>query len=75
MQRPAQIIDMEKILSFEDRSVTRPERRREFRDTRHVPVEVSGYDSSGSFFTERSSTIEDSDSGAPGWQDGEPPAA
>lgn len=63
MQYPVQIRDMEKILSFEHRAATQPERRREFREVRHVPVEIFGFDSCGRFFTERSSAIEVSDSG------------
>ncbi len=40
-----------------------PERRREWRESRHVPVEVSGFDAHGRFFTERTSTLDVSDSG------------
>jgi hypothetical protein len=40
-----------------------PERRREWRESRRVPVEVSGFDARGRFFTERTSTHDVSDSG------------
>lgn len=40
-----------------------PERRREWRESRRVPVEVSGRDVRGCFFTERTSTFDVSDSG------------
>jgi PilZ domain len=41
----------------------RPERRREWREARRVPVEISGFDARGRFFTERTSTLDVSDSG------------
>jgi len=44
-------------------TITRPERRREWRESRRVPVEVSGFDARGCFFTERTSTFDVSDSG------------
>jgi hypothetical protein len=40
-----------------------PERRREWRESRSVPVEVSGFDARGRFFTERTSTLDVSESG------------
>jgi PilZ domain len=43
--------------------VAPPERRREWRESRRVPVEVSGFDARGRFFTERTSTLDVSDSG------------
>lgn len=39
------------------------ERRHEWRESRRVPVEVSGFDARGRFFTERTSTLDVSDSG------------
>lgn len=44
-------------------AVAPPERRREWRESRRVPVEVSGFDVRGRFFTERTSTVDVSDSG------------
>ncbi|MGH9738243.1 MAG: hypothetical protein ACRD4X_06600 [Candidatus Acidiferrales bacterium] len=56
-------MDTDKLLNFELHTVTRPERRREFRESRRVAVEISGFDARGRFFTERTYTIEVSDSG------------
>lgn len=56
-------MDTDKLLSFEHQIVTRPERRREFRESPRVAVEISGFDARGRFFTERTYTIEVSDSG------------
>jgi hypothetical protein len=50
-----QILD---IQTFE-----RPERRGELRETRSVPVEISGFDARGRFFTERTETLDVSESG------------
>lgn len=44
-------------------TVARPERRREYRETRSVPVEISGFDVRARFFTERTKTLDVSDSG------------
>jgi PilZ domain len=44
-------------------AIAPPERRREWRESRRVPVEVSGFDARGRFFTERTSTCDVSDSG------------
>lgn len=44
-------------------AVAPPERRREWRESRRVPVEVSGRDARGRFFTERTSTFDVSDCG------------
>ncbi|MGA9882524.1 MAG: hypothetical protein WBQ34_02270 [Candidatus Acidiferrales bacterium] len=55
--------DTDKLLSFELHAVMRPERRGEFRESRRVAVEISGFDARGRFFTERTFTTDVSDSG------------
>ncbi len=47
----------------EIRSAKAAERRREPREARSVPVEVSGYDVRGRFFTEQTTTLDVSESG------------
>jgi hypothetical protein len=56
-------MDPHKLPAREFDIVARLERRREWRESRRVPVEVSGFDSRGRFFTERTSTFDVSDSG------------
>lgn len=52
-----------KTYGLEIASIAPPERRDEYRETRSVPVEVSGFDVRGRFFTERTETLDVSDSG------------
>lgn len=52
-----------KLLTFGLGVVAPPDRRVEWRESRRVAVEVSGFDTRGRFFTERTSTVDVSDSG------------
>jgi hypothetical protein len=56
-------MDYQNSLTLESELIARLERRREWRESLRVPVEVSGFDSRGRFFTERTSTLDVSDSG------------
>lgn len=56
-------MDPQKSVRHGIHAVAPPERRREWRESRRVPVEVSGFDARGRFFTERTSTFDVSDSG------------
>jgi hypothetical protein len=56
-------MDSSKTYRLEIVSVAPPERRGEHRETRSVPVEISGFDVRGRFFTERTKTLDVSDSG------------
>jgi hypothetical protein len=56
-------MDSSKTYPLEIVTIARPERRGEFRETRSVPVEISGFDARGRFFTERTETLDVSDSG------------
>ncbi len=55
-------MDYQNSLILESELVARLERR-QWRESLRVPVEVSGFDSRGRFFTERTSTLDVSDSG------------
>lgn len=52
-----------KTYGLEIVTTARPERRGEYRETRGVPVEISGFDARGRFFTERTKTLDVSDFG------------
>lgn len=52
-----------KLLRLESPKILPFERRREWRESLRVAVEVSGFDVRGRFFTERTSTLDASDSG------------
>lgn len=56
-------MDSFKTHTLEIVGLARPERRREYRETRSVPVEISGFDARGRFFTERTKTLDVSESG------------
>jgi hypothetical protein len=56
-------MDAQKSAHHGIHAVAPPERRREWREYRRIPVEVSGFDARGRFFTERTSTFDVSNSG------------
>jgi hypothetical protein len=56
-------MDANKVLAFDIGTAVPPERRLEWRESQRVAVEVSGFDRRGRFFTERTSTLDVSDSG------------
>lgn len=56
-------MDANKLLTFGIGIAAPPERRLEWRESRRVSIEVSGFDTRGRFFTERTSTLDVSDSG------------
>jgi len=56
-------MDSSKTCGLKLVSAARPERRAEHRETRSVPVEISGFDARGRFFTERTKTLDVSESG------------
>lgn len=56
-------MDARKSDSSDVCTIAPPERRREWRKSRGVAVEISGFDARGRFFTERTSTLDVNDSG------------
>ncbi len=54
--------DVDTLTGEGTHSAALPERRRERRESRRIAMEVSGFDARGRFFTERTSTVDVSDS-------------